>query len=109
MDTAEALRRLRDLLGEPRRWTCGVAAVSADGEPCAPHDDRAASWSLGGALELVLGQDLGAGGSLPSLLIELQATEAHARDAEWVEHVLGHAALLALIDRALAEAEALGI
>lgn len=109
MDTAEALRRIRDLLGEPRRWTCGPRAVSADGEACEPQDDQAVSWSLAGALELVLGEDLGPGASLPSLLIEAQAAQAHDRDAEWVEHVLGHTALLDLIDRATREAEAIGI
>jgi hypothetical protein len=63
------LEGARELVADS--WCSGSDAVDANGFEVAPWDDRAASWSLLGALVAVLEQDGSLAGELP--LAELGA------------------------------------
>jgi hypothetical protein len=47
----ELLRRVRDLLSDPAKWTQGATARDANGQPTDMNGKSAVCWCLSGALE----------------------------------------------------------
>lgn len=45
------LRRAKDLLSDPNRWTQEGCAIDSDGRLVRPYDLEAVAWSMAGALE----------------------------------------------------------
>lgn len=53
MDDLTALRRARDLISDPARWTQGEFARDVEGVGVAPNSDKATCWCALGALRRV--------------------------------------------------------
>jgi hypothetical protein len=97
-DQLERYRRdlpaTRDLIADKAHWTTGTLALAADGVACAPQSPAACAWCLIGAFMRVTGLRgfTKAEGVLIGLL---RAVPVHVNDRD------GHAAVLALLDRAI--------
>jgi hypothetical protein len=96
----QVLRRAREIISDPGRWTQGTFARDEDGNSCDPRDDFACRWCALGAVTkaaVILGADDGIGSGAVDLLYEAQplATVVAINDIQ------GHEAILALFDRAL--------
>jgi hypothetical protein len=98
------LRAARALIEDPKRWTKGEEARNADGDPIHPSKPEAVCWCA-------LGATIRVGGNRADLRTLTMACAL--RDAEPsgfgvvdVNDRDGHAAVLALYDRAIAKEEA---
>jgi hypothetical protein len=94
----EAYRRdllaTRDLIADEDHWTHHTLARTASGKSCDPYDPKASAWCLVGAFARVAG-----GARNPeSVLMELLG-----ENPAFVNDAHGHAAVLALLDRAIRE------
>jgi hypothetical protein len=83
----------RALIADKARWTTGALALAADGTPCDPNDPDTVALCLVGAFTRVT--DLPAGDAENVLTMLLDAFPARVNDRA------GHAAVLALLDRAI--------
>jgi len=107
MSPLEVLVAARELIADEAKWTQGTAARGANGKTCPPRSKMAKQWCAVGAIYYV------AGCAYPSLHPNV-ATEAHdllsetAARSEFrrcmseVNDLDGHAATLAMFDRAIA-------
>ncbi|HMO53615.1 MAG TPA: hypothetical protein PJ994_03855 [Tepidiformaceae bacterium] len=51
MSSYSTLRKVREVLGDERRWTRGAFALAADGSETHPRSRHAVAWCLVGAAE----------------------------------------------------------
>jgi hypothetical protein len=100
------LRRSRDRIGSPSRWTQHAYAVDADGRGVPTLDPSACRWCAGGAL-MAEGDD----GRARSLLLEVIGITSPGysvgdfNDVTWRKHV----EILIVFDRAIALARERGL
>lgn len=102
MTPREALRRARARIEHPDRWTQEVGARTEQGRPVEVTDPRAASWCVLGALQAETGEPIG---PVYTPACDALRAEAERDGRETVSDVNdqdGHAAALALMDRAIA-------
>lgn len=99
-ETVEVLRRARALIADPEHWCTGDWARDAALIGAHPKDANACRWCASGALMAASDQPDGAGWVLTAAAHSLYAAEVIA-----VNDDLGHAAVLAMYDRAIALAE----
>lgn len=94
------LRAVRELLSDPDRWTQGAYARDATGHTVLTYAPDACRWCIAGACDR----------TAPSTARALQARAALARQAgvrlSTFNDTNGHPEVLALIDKAIAAAEA---
>lgn len=104
----DVLQQTRDLLSDPGRWTRGSFARDADLSTVSVNDDRACAWCLQGALARVTNWDeryLAAQHALVSL-IPLDDRDRPVHHLPSLNDQVGHAAVLALLDEAIARESA---
>jgi hypothetical protein len=109
MDSTELqiLRRARELISDPERWTTELAARDECNGSVAPWDESAVCWCAVGAMERAA-HDLGvrvSSNAYSAAMERLYALSPHNSVVQ-VNDVEGHAAVLALFDKALSEKEA---
>jgi hypothetical protein len=99
--TVEILRAARERIGDPEQWTRGEYARDAKGHTVRPQYPTACSWCAVGSICAELGLDpiIGDNPGIP----EVKALGLNVR---LVNDYQGHAATLALFDRAIELAEA---
>lgn len=103
----DIIRHAREIISDPARWCRGASARDDKGEDWPALSSRAVSWCAWGAL-VKAASDLG----LAAPVIEAdyaaeRIRRSQERDDGWFElHVIndneGHAAVLAIFDKALA-------
>jgi hypothetical protein len=95
------IRRAREIISDPKRWTQGTYARDKDGAAIHPYDDSATCWCALGALAraaIELNAQPGDGSAATDRLINCsQRFVGSVNDHD------GHAAVLSLFDKALAE------
>lgn len=102
MDTRMVLEAARDLIAYPSRWTDGVNARDAYGNPCEPGSCDAVRWCANGALIRVSWE------ATPWRAIAVLDAVAERNDPDdyWslscFNDMSGHAEVLDLFDRAIA-------
>ncbi len=120
MTLLKGLRAVRELLAVPERWTQGVYARDVDGGEVTPYADDAVCWCLRGGVKRVAGEPWTEGGDRPLFppLIDALTAAANVGFASieddgwntlWVFNDLEgttHPKMLAVLDRAIATAEA---
>lgn len=105
MSTVDDLRAARDLISNPARWTHGVIARDADDRPVYyPLDPAACSWCAVGAVRCAVGV------SDERLDHAIMALTAHLDENDTLSiasfnDTHGHAAVLDLFDRTIADLE----
>lgn len=92
----EILKAVRDKLADPKRWSQGMAAKNAKGEPVHSGDVNAVAWCLWGALNV----DSGFADSAWHL-IEVAAQDLYGKGPIDVNEDLGHEAVMKVLDRAI--------
>jgi len=101
MTTLEALKAARALIADPSHWTQGALARNARGNRVRPWSEHAVRWCAEGASIRVCGPNFGLRGRLVGVLF------GDGADAPWVVNDdQGHAAVLAMYDRAIAAEQA---
>jgi len=107
MTTLEILRAARELISDPAKWTQGAYARSSKGEELYyGNNPEAVCWCAYGALEKVSGQKTFS--EVPgNKQLEESCPNTNDNDLSVpaINDRLGHAAVLALYDRAIALAE----
>lgn len=107
MSLKEDLIAVRALIADPAHWTQGVIARDAAGKPIqyihGRFTDVAKSYCVGGAVLVIVGAD----NFLPTIkAINIQARKLFPRhNAVRVNECIGHAAVMQVLDAALAAAE----
>ena len=102
MNAAFFLSAARAIIAEPVRWTRYSAARNVRGQPVPAVDGLARCWCAYGALEAVGGLADGPAGDL----LRDAAEAVHGASVVTCNDRLGHAAVLAMYDRAIALAAA---
>jgi hypothetical protein len=92
----DALQRARDLIADPARWTRNAPARDANGARIGIRSPHATCWCAIGALGKT-SPDIDVSDAVTSL------REATRNPITFVNDTQGHAAVLAMYDRALAE------
>lgn len=108
LTTLEVLRGARELLSEPERWTKDAGARDAKGAPCGWDAEDASCWCLDGALcRLAYRNNAAAyqeaGAALRKFVLDDYDSYVDFNDSRT------HSEVLALLDRAIAAEEALGV
>jgi hypothetical protein len=96
--TAEVLRAARERISDPERWTTREYARDAKGYPARPQQLAACRWCAVGSVCAELGLDPIDGEKRPE--VEALGPAVHSTN-----DYHGHAATLAMFDRAIAKAE----
>jgi hypothetical protein len=103
--TIDALRKARELISDPARWTQGFFAHSKTGRRVDPRGRSAVCWCVLGACDRVAGRSRNANADAQIALHKARPrgyrNVAHYRDRPKRKH----ADVLALFDRAIAAAE----
>lgn len=100
------LRSAKNLIADPRRWTCGEYARDATGRHTDVDDKSAVSFCSVGALAVVLGVGVRQAEKSPACqYLEKAAAEQGIPYAHQVNDK-GHAKAMAMFDRAIELAEA---
>jgi hypothetical protein len=101
MSTAVTVARAaRALIEDPDRWTTGNYAQTAGGRECTPDDLRAVRWCAVGALRACAADDDDVRGAIGRALC-CAANDLGYRRAATLNDAQGHAAVLAMYDRAI--------
>ena len=87
-----ALKRARELISDRSKWTQGVMARDADGNPVLPEDSSATCWCATGALRAVA----------PTREVCIAARARLAEDPAAVNDRIGYTATLKMFDEAIA-------
>lgn len=118
MNSVGILKKSRELISDPSKWTQGVAARYTGGDPCQPHDQEAVCWcALGSVVWSVYSvcDSRVVAVDLSSSLLELLDKESGIPhlEADGSPRPLAafndshtHAEVLALFDKAIAKMEA---
>jgi hypothetical protein len=101
MTTREVLVAMRELLAKPEAWTQGAYARDASGRYVSLVSQEASCWCIGGALLKCSRM----GGNYDEVLFKLGGIFAGDSISAWNDAPeRTHADVLALLDRAIAEA-----
>lgn len=99
------IRRAREIISDPEKWTQGTYARDRDGAPIHPGDEEASCWCALGAIAkaaIELEAQPGDGSAAADRLWNISK-----RPVGWVNdygpRVQAHAAVLSLFDKALTE------
>lgn len=96
----DVLKKARELIGDPSRWTQGLSARNANGGFVGVRSPDAICWCVGGAIEYV-------GGTCPAAFTLLdQAAVEMTNDKGiypylFVNDKMGHADVMRMLDRAI--------
>lgn len=105
MTTAEVLQKARDLIADEDRWTHGYYARDEEGFEVEPNEPGACQWCALGSIYHVLGAEVVYAEEEPDAVRALNATAAAGGSADnpaYINDINGHAAVLALFDKAIA-------
>lgn len=104
---ADLLDAVRTLIMDPVHWTRHALARDAKGRPCLPNDERATAWDLVGAYLRVCLTSATATDPLwrtaSTVGLRVMRAVAEPETLETVNDLHGHAAVLEVVDEALAE------
>lgn len=99
------LEQVRELLDERRRWTQGALARDSYGFPVSPYSKHAVQWCVTGAIRKIITRH-------PTLSYRegltkptCQLRQVYGRSPESVNDILGHGAVLKLLDYAIERSE----
>lgn len=97
----QIIKKARDRIADPAHWCKGANARSADGRPCHPAERRAVRFSVFGAL---VAEYVAQGVMWPVDVVHELSRQLHPQFTLWhINEYEGHAAVLAIFDKALAE------
>lgn len=103
MASADILRAARARISDPKKWTTGFFAKSAEGSFVAAQSNRAVCWcALGALLAEAKDSDQRYTGQF---LFRASQDLFEEEDPTMVNDALGHAAVLQMYDAAIAAAE----
>lgn len=107
MTTAETLRAARELIADPERWCQYVTALGRSGREVAPAGRAAVAWCAIGALRRTCARQPPAAETFDEAFRALDhaAVVAGAPSVATLNDHRDHAAVMAMFDRAIEEAE----
>lgn len=100
MSSHTTLRAVHELLSDPRKWTRGALARTAEGTETYPRSPNAVAWCLIGALE-ACAPDLVSYWAARSALVAEVARRAPGTGMPRFNDTTTHEELLSVIDEAL--------
>jgi hypothetical protein len=103
MSSYSTLRNVRELLGDPRKWTRGAIARTADDSETHPRSPNAASWCLIGAAEACAPDRLSYWAARSALVAEI-SRRVPGTGIPRFNDTATHEELLAIIEGALRRA-----
>ena len=95
-----ALKSIKKLLEDPKKWTRNTVARDIDGHFISPHSEKAYSWCIEGAY-----YTLGLSYNRAVKYLHESAEDMYGKDLVWVNDNIGHAAILNIIGNAIKLAE----
>lgn len=104
-DVSETLRAARKLIEKPENWCQWQYAMNADGDRVFVMADDATRWCLSGAMQRVCGSFNGRGRPAYQALLDVVDTGSSGRAIPHFNDTHTHPEVLAVLDRAIAEAE----
>lgn len=106
LTTLEVLIAARELIADEKRWCVGQSALKADGFPCQSQDPEAVRWCAIGAPRKFCGRSEEGDRLWFEVVDALRSVSGESSPAFDVNDRQGHAATLAMFDRAISASRA---